>query len=244
MSRTLWALWSAGNVTLALMPLPAPTPYGDAVCWGFAVFGALMSLRAEAAAPWPDIKEIHDTLAGCLGRTGLTYSGIRDAAKEVQKLYAATLPSQAGNKPQCEAVADIATAEKMLSEHIEEFHDFDYQPHEVPLELSSLRAIQHHLLGSMMPEPAGASSPPMQADLWQDIATAPKDGTPILAANSRHDSHAPVVVRWDGNDRDGADPHWCDAATREGCALYFNPNYFDLWRPVPLVSRDKSGDSA
>lgn len=48
----------------------------------------------------------------------------------------------------------IALAEKMLSDHIEEFHDFDYEPHQVPSELSSLRAIQYHLLGSLMKEPA------------------------------------------------------------------------------------------
>lgn len=44
----------------------------------------------------------------------------------------------------------IRTAETMLSEHIEEFHDFDYQPHEVPLELQGLRNIQHHLLGTLV----------------------------------------------------------------------------------------------
>lgn len=49
MTRTLWALWSAGNVTLALIPLPTPTPYGDAVCWGFAAFGALMSFQERSA---------------------------------------------------------------------------------------------------------------------------------------------------------------------------------------------------
>jgi hypothetical protein len=38
----------------------------------------------------------------------------------------------------------------MLSQHIEEFHDFDYQPHEVPLELQQLRNIQHHLLGTLV----------------------------------------------------------------------------------------------
>jgi hypothetical protein len=44
----------------------------------------------------------------------------------------------------------IALADKMLSEHIEEFHDFDYQPHEVPPELAGLRAIEHHLMGSLI----------------------------------------------------------------------------------------------
>lgn len=64
---------------------------------------------------------------------------------------------------------------------------------------------------------------------WQPIETAPKDGTPILAANIHHTLHAPVVVRWDA---DETDPHWCDAATAAGEALYFNPNYFQLWQPL------------
>ncbi len=87
-----------------------------------------------------------------------------------------------------------------------------------------------------------AQSPPRCND-WQQIDTAPKDGTPILAANSRH-YHAPVVVRWDAENREGAEPHWCDAATREGIALYFNPNYFDLWQSVPLVPRDTQQGAA
>jgi hypothetical protein len=67
---------------------------------------------------------------------------------------------------------------------------------------------------------------------WQPINTAPRDGTPIEACNSKHQSHAPVIVRWFA-----AEPHWCDAATPEGCALYFNPNYFDFWKPTTALPR-------
>lgn len=44
----------------------------------------------------------------------------------------------------------IRTAETMLSEHIEEFHDFDYEAHQVPMELQQLRNIQYHLLGTLV----------------------------------------------------------------------------------------------
>lgn len=77
--------------------------------------------------------------------------------------------------------ASIRTAESMLSAHIEEFHDFDYQPHEVPAELQQLRSIQHHLLGSLIDEtgeiypslsaPVAPAAPVAGApDQWQDIA--------------------------------------------------------------------------
>lgn len=71
---------------------------------------------------------------------------------------------------------------------------------------------------------------------WQLIESAPKDGTPILAFNSRHPSHAPIVVKWmfEYEDSDlGPEPHWSDAATAGGTALYFNSLYFDFWMPLP-----------
>ena len=72
---------------------------------------------------------------------------------------------------------------------------------------------------------------------WQDIATAPKDGTPILAINCRHPKHPPVVVIWQ-TDPDvrmvGSEPHWADAATAGGTALYYNGLYFSHWQPLPL----------
>jgi Lar family restriction alleviation protein len=46
------------------------------------------------ATLWPDIKQLHDAIAECIGREGLTYSGIRRAAKRVQELYAATSAAQ------------------------------------------------------------------------------------------------------------------------------------------------------
>jgi hypothetical protein len=49
-----------------------------------------------------------------------------------------------------DARASLALADKMLSEHIEKFHDFDYEPHQVPPELADLRQIEHHLMGSLI----------------------------------------------------------------------------------------------
>jgi hypothetical protein len=53
-----------------------------------------MTDRPAQAMLWPDIKQLHDAIAECIGREGLTYSGIRRAAKQVQELYAATIAAE------------------------------------------------------------------------------------------------------------------------------------------------------
>lgn len=76
-------------------------------------------------------------------------------------------------------------------------------------------------------------------NVWRPIETAPRDGTPILAFNSRHMSHAPVVVEWKEVELDpdlGPEPHWADAATASGTALYYNGLYFDYWMPTPAFT--------
>lgn len=86
---------------------------------------------------------------------------------------------------------------------------------------------------------AGLRRAAQQDGVWQPIATAPKDGTPIEACNTRHPSHAPVIVRW-LDELANPDTGWCDAATPSGDALYYNKNYFDLWKPCTPVPQ-KSG---
>jgi hypothetical protein len=91
--------------------------------------------------------------------------------------------------------------------------------------------------------PAPVAAPVQE---WRDISTAPKDGTAILAFNCRHMPHAPVVVVWK-TDPDvemvGDEPHWADAATKLGTALYYNGNYFSHWMLLP-PSPDISGDTS
>jgi len=80
---------------------------------------------------------------------------------------------------------------------------------------------------------------------WRPIETAPKDGTPIEVCNTRHASHAPVIVRWtdDGLPEDLPEPHWCDAATADGSALYFNDRYFDFWKPITPLRAPEAADA-
>lgn len=58
----------------------------------------------------------------------------------------------------------LALADKMLSEHIEKFHDFDYEPHQVPQELADLRMIEHHLMGSLILDEEIAALNPEKAN--------------------------------------------------------------------------------
>lgn len=78
---------------------------------------------------------------------------------------------------------------------------------------------------------------------WKPIETAPKDGTPILAFNIRHPDSPPVVVAWKTEPEKDMppEPHWADAATRAGNALYYNGRYFSHWQPLPKPPSPATG---
>ena len=47
-------------------------------------------------------------------------------------------------------IEGIQAAITMLGEHIDEHWDFEFEPHNEPAELSSLRRVQHHLIGTLI----------------------------------------------------------------------------------------------
>lgn len=49
-----------------------------------------------------------------------------------------------------DARKSLQIADRMVSDHIERFHDYDYRPEEQPPELASLHQIEHHLMGSLI----------------------------------------------------------------------------------------------
>jgi len=136
--------------------------------------------------------------------------------------------------------ASIRTAESMLSAHIEEFHDFDYQPHEVPADLQQLRGIQHHLLGSLInesgeiyPYPGDATPTPTTAinsEDWQDISTAPHH-TNILVW--REDAGEPWIAEFTSLDRymDDGDPD--DVAWFSAYGRHEGEEAPTKWMPIP-----------
>lgn len=116
-------------------------------------------LTAAQCAPQPSGEPVAWQYEAEIGDHGYvtTCSPTRPSSRDyrirnVKPLY--DHPESAVSCAAREALADLVSslrqAESMLSSHIEEFHDFDYQPHEVPLELQKLRDIQHHLLGSLI----------------------------------------------------------------------------------------------
>lgn len=65
---------------------------------------------------------------------------------------------------------------------------------------------------------------------WQTIDTAPRDGTLILACNTRM-ANVMAIVGWDSVE-DG----WTNTGNSNAAnAMYFNGSYFDYWMPRPAV---------
>lgn len=90
----------------------------------------------------------------------------------------------AATKPGADALQDIATAEAMIAEHIEKYHDGDFEPEHEPEERISLRNIQYHLAGSLIsddgetfPAPEGlATKPDGGVESRRHAATGNKSG--------------------------------------------------------------------
>lgn len=103
------------------------------------------------AAPQPDWKQDQaDTSVMPRKAAPVETDAISDWVSS--RLAGAVARSSAGNvddPSRDELISDIAYAENQISEHIEKYHDFDYEPHQVPEELESLRRIMHHLAGAL-----------------------------------------------------------------------------------------------
>lgn len=75
---------------------------------------------------------------------------------------------------------------------------------------------------------------------WRAVdEDTPRDGTAILAVNTRVIGDHPCVVRWVEANRFIPDdePHWGDAASTQGDCLYFNSMYFNFWMHLPELPK-------
>ena len=73
---------------------------------------------------------------------------------------------------------------------------------------------------------------PPGSTVWQPIETAPRDGSMILACNTRAGNDM-TVVGWEGT-------CWTDVGCKNAAAaISINPNYFDFWMPLPLPPKSK-----
>ena len=59
-------------------------------------------------------------------------------------------PTMTAEQMQLALIGSIRTAATMISRHLEEYHDFDCAPEQMPSEVESLRRIEHHLEGSLI----------------------------------------------------------------------------------------------
>jgi len=85
---------------------------------------------------------------------------------------------------------------------------------------------------------ATAPASPLQGGGWQDISTAPKDGTPLLAGSIHH-SDREVVCWQDGlpsgsMDTDAEWEGWVNDGPHKD-RFYANPRYFTHWMPLPAA---------
>ena len=118
------------------------------------------TIMAEAATQLESLLKERDALQARVKEYDAAYDGLMKA-KEAFRAEAHRNAERALRAEQerdeayerADGLIDaISHAEDILSKHIEEFHDFDYEPHQIPQELSQLNGIRHHLLGSLIDE--------------------------------------------------------------------------------------------
>ena len=89
---------------------------------------------------------------------------------------------------------------------------------------------------------AAAPAPPLPGGGWQDISTAPRDGTPLLAGSIHH-SDREVVCWQDGlpsgsiagaMNPDAPEEGWVNEGPHKD-RFYANPRYFTHWQPLPAA---------
>lgn len=89
---------------------------------------------------------------------------------------------------------------------------------------------------------AAAPASPLPGGGWQDISTAPRDGTPLLAGSIHH-SDREVVCWQDGlpsgsvagaMNPDEPEEGWVNEGPRKD-RFYANPRYFTHWMPLPAA---------
>jgi len=69
---------------------------------------------------------------------------------------------------------------------------------------------------------------------WQDMATAPRDGTRVLVeirASEQGDAEVDLV-RWAAPER-GAEPCWVSAESDPGVAIFYADAELSGWMPLP-----------
>jgi hypothetical protein len=110
-----------------------------------------------------------------------------------------------GDQPRDELIESIQYAIGTLSMHIEAYHDFDYQPHEVPPELAELRRLQHHLEGSLISSTGEIASTASSAEPTireivnelRGVAAQQPAGEMALVMSSADSRSEPAVDRYD-----------------------------------------------
>lgn len=88
---------------------------------------------------------------------------------------------------------------------------------------------------------------PSAVEGWQDISTAPKDGSMILLFNKHHGEQC--VMGWTEGVMEDVFEHgfWSDVGSRNAAiTMSVNPEYFQFWRPLPAppvscIASEKGG---